>query len=84
MKPEKITFTISDGANSELKAIARHIEENYTLGRFTELPETGQIEFKIDGLTVRCKNTPASVAVTVAKFRRGLPKRPVKPTSLKA
>lgn len=84
MKPEKITFTISDGANSELKAIARHIEKNYALGLFNELPETGQIEFKIDGLTVRCKNTPASVAVTVAKFRRGLPMRPTKAASIPA
>jgi len=80
----KTVRPMGTGGSSDLKNIARHIEENYALGWFTELPDTGQIEFKINGTIVRCKNSPASVAVVVAKFRRGLARRPVKPTSLKA
>jgi hypothetical protein len=80
----KTVRPMGTGGSSDLKNIARHIEENYAIGWFTELPETGQIEFKIDGFTVRCKNSPASVAVTVAKFRRGLPRRATNPTAIKA
>lgn len=74
---------MGQNGSADLKNIARRVEQKYRDCDYKLLPDTQQLEFTVDGTVIRCKNTPASVAVLAAKFRRGVPRRPVKASSLK-
>ena len=54
--------------------IAGEIERRYKTGMYTILSGS-RIQFHIDSLTVTCDNMPGAVALVVAKYRRGLPRR---------
>jgi hypothetical protein len=60
-----------------LQDIANAIEQDYAAGDFEHLPE-GLIRFRIGSTKITCKNKPGALALVIAKYRRGLPRRSVK------
>lgn len=55
-----------------LPVIGSQLAQDYHSGNYTRLLETEQIEFNVDGLMVRCKDSPISVLAVVRKFKRPL------------
>ena len=74
MERHKSRRKMGQRAGADLQDIARKIEENYKIGWF-KLVGDGCVEFHINGLKIRCKDKPGAVALVVAKYRRGVPKR---------
>lgn len=64
---------LGTGGSADLKRIARAIEKAYAAGDHEVVD--GMAVFCIDNLTIRCENRPGAVALVVAKYRRGLPRR---------
>jgi hypothetical protein len=74
MENHKKRRKMGKGAPKYLQHIADQIEQKYEIGNMTHLDD-GRIQFTFEDFRVRCKNQPGAVALVVAKYRRGLPKR---------
>jgi len=54
-----------------LTEIAREIARQYNSLEYT-ISADGRAQFTVDGLTVRCHNSPDAVSDVVAKYKKGL------------
>ena len=71
---EKIsTRAFGTRAAAKYQVIARGIERAAASGDYAR-DSDGRAVFKVDGLTVRCFDSPAAIGLVVAKYRRGLPR----------
>jgi hypothetical protein len=54
------------------KQIANAVAVQYNAGKYG-LSWEGKAEFKVDGMTLRCNNTPDAVSALVERYKKGVP-----------
>ena len=72
-----LVLAISDreaGQMKSNKAIAHRIALAYRDGEYSLIDNNRRVEFYVDGLTVRCRNTREAVASVCLKYNKALKK----------
>lgn len=65
---------MGSGGAAIFQAVADDIVEQLARGNYERDIDNGLAVFRSGRLTVRCADTPGSIAVLIAKYRRGLPR----------
>jgi len=74
MERSKRARKMGKSGSKDLKSIARQLRACYAIGAVKRL-EAGQVQFTIDGLTIRCKDLPGAVEQVACKYERGVDAR---------